>query len=350
MAKEVLFLHEFINYAKKIVPESLELLHKRYDILRTIYYNQPIGRRILSNNLGVSERIVRTEINFLKDQNLIEINTPGMSLTPEGVEVIDKLKDFIHELKGLSEIEEYIKEKLQLDNIIVVPGDVDSDKTVLSELGKAAAGFVRDLIKDDCVIALTGGSTIKELIDNVPKVQSLKNVLVIPARGGMGRSVEVQANNLAASLANKLSANYKLLHIPDNLSSSALKTLLKEKDVKEIVDNIRNSDILIYGIGKADEMGRRRGLSNERIEELSLEGAVGESFGYYFNENGEVIYSTSTIIVDRDSLQSIGNLVAVAAGNSKGKAIIAALKYIGKSTLITDEGAAREIIDILSKK
>jgi central glycolytic genes regulator len=345
----VLLLHEILKLAQKVVPETLELLLKRYNILRVIYYNQPIGRRTLSTSLGVGERIVRTEINFLKDQNLIEINTPGMTITPEGEEVIHKLKDFIHELKGLSELEEYIKNRLGLKKVIIVPGDVDEDRTILTEMGKAAAVIVKDLIRDRSIIAITGGSTIKEVIDNVPKITSLKDVLVVPARGGMGRNVEIQANNLAANLAQKLSASYKLLHIPDNLSSTALSAMLNERDVKEIVVNIENSDILIYGIGRADEMARRRDLSSERIEELNSLGAVGEAFGCYFDNSGEIIGSTSTIVVGNDSLKKIENLIAVAGGASKAEAIVAIEKNLSHSTLVTDESAAREIINILDK-
>lgn len=349
MTKEVFLLHDILKCTQKIVPEVLELLQKRYLILRTIYYNGPVGRRILANYLGLGERIVRTEINFLKSQNLIDISTPGMTLTPEGEEVVERLKDFIHELKGLSELEMYIKSSLSLKNVVIVPGNVDEDATVLSELGKAASSYVKDLMKDNSIIALTGGSTIKAVIDNVPKVSNLKNVLVVPARGGMGRSVEVQANNLAANLAKKINANYKLLHIPDSLSSKALSAVLNESDIKEIVDNISNSSILIYGIGRAEVMALRRGLSSEKIKELEKAGAVGEAFGYYFNNNGEIIYCASTIVVEHEALKNIDNLIAVAAGASKGEAIIAAVKNIQNTTLITDEGAAKEIINIISK-
>lgn len=343
-------MNEVLKLAQKIVPEMIEILQKRYNILRTIYYNQPIGRRILANNLGVGERIVRTEINLLKNQNLIEINTPGMTITPEGEEIIDKLKDFIHELKGLSEIEEFIKNHFGLKNVIVVPGDIDEDQTVLRELGKSAAMCLKDILKDDCIVALTGGSTIKEVIENVPKITNLKNTLVVPARGGMGRNLEIQANNLAAKLASRLGASYKLLHVPDNLSDHALATILNESDVKEVVDNINNSDILIYGIGRADEMAKRRGVKGEEIEKLLALGAVGEAFGYYFNRKGEIVYSTPTIGVKYNSIKNIHNLMAIAAGKGKAEAIMAIEINNSNSTLITDEGAAREIINIINKK
>ena len=65
-----------------------------------------------------------------------------------------------------------------------------------------------------------------------PKINNVSDILVIPARGGMGRKVESQANYLAASLANKLDGTYKLLHIPENVSLNVLEGLLKEKQIK----------------------------------------------------------------------------------------------------------------------
>jgi len=341
-------LQEILKLQQKLVPEFLELLEKRYNILRTIYYNQPIGRRVLSNNLLIGERIVRTEINFLKKQNLININTPGMTITDEGEEVIDKLKDFIHEIKGLSQIEEFIKEKLKIQNLIIVPGDLEQDKIVLNEIGRAAAKYICSLIRKDSIIAITGGSTIKEVVDNVFKPSDFKNVLVVPARGGIGKNVETQANTLAASLANKIGANYKLLHLPDNLSNNVLSSIVNEEGIKEVIENIRHADLLIYGIGRADEMARRRGVSLPTLSSTSESEAVGEAFGYYFNSVGEVVYSASISGIKNDDMKKIKSQVAVAGGKSKARAIVAAEMNNFNSVLITDEGAAREIVKLLS--
>ena len=66
-------MQEMLKLQKKIIPELVDLLEKRYNVLRTIYYNEPIGRRTLAGYLNLSERIVRTEISFLNDQGLIAI-------------------------------------------------------------------------------------------------------------------------------------------------------------------------------------------------------------------------------------------------------------------------------------
>lgn len=340
-------MEDVLKLQQKIVPELVELLEKRYNILRTIYYNQPVGRRVLANNLGIGERIVRSEINFLKGQNFIEINTPGMTITKDGEEIIDKLKDFIHELKGLSEIEKFIKENLKLKKVVIVPGDLDGDKTIINELGRAAANYLKGVIRDGSIVAITGGFTVKEVIDNVPKMSNFKDVLVVPARGGMGKNVETQANTLAAKLASKVDGNYKLLHVPDTLSDKAMSTIMQEKDISEILENIYNADILIYGIGRADEMAKRRGLTEEEIDKINNAGGLGEAFGYYFNSKGEIVYSTPSIGIKNEEIGKIETLIAVAGGKNKAEAILSTEKNNLNSVLITDEGAAREILDLL---
>ena len=282
-------MQEILDLQRKIVPELVEVLEKRYNVLRTIFYNQPIGRRMLASELNLGERVVRNEIDLLKSQNLIEINTPGMTVTKDGQHVLEGLKEFIHQIKGLNDIEESIKSFLGLKDVVIVPGNVEENPATLKELGKAAANYMKNIIKDNDIIAITGGSTIKEVVEAFPKVSNFSDVLVIPARGGMGRKVESQANYLAAALANKVNGTYKLLHIPENVSGKVLEGLLKEKQIKEVIENIHNADILIYGIGNAIHMAKKRGLSEEYINKLENLGAVGEAFGCYFNKASHIL-------------------------------------------------------------
>lgn len=342
-------MQEILSLQKKIVPELVEVLEKRYSILRTIYYNQPIGRRVLANQLDLGERIVRTEISFLKSQNLIEINTPGMTVTEEGQEVVDKLKDFIHEIKGLSDIEENIKSFLGLRDVIIVPGDAEANEIILKELGKATANYLKSIIKDNNIIAITGGNTIKEFVEALPKINNVSNILVVPARGGMGRKVEIQASTLAASLAKKLNGAYKLLHLPENLSLELLDTLLKEKEIKEVIDNIHKADILIYGIGDALVMAEKRDVSEEEFNELKSLRAVGEAFGCYFDKDSKVVSENTSIGININEARKINTHIAVAAGENKVDAIIATMMKNQNAVLITDEAAGRKIVEFIKE-
>lgn len=336
-------LQELLLLQKKIIPELVEVLERRYTILRAIYYNQPVGRRVLANKLGFGERIIRTETTFLKEQNLIAINSPGMSVTQEGEELVNKLKGLIHEVKGLSNTEEIIKSYLGLKEVIIVPGNVEKNPSVLKVLGKAAAIYLESIIKDNYIIALTGGNTIKEFIDAFPKINNVSNTLIVPARGGMRGKVDTQSSTLAESLAEKLNGSYKLLHIPEKISSELQCNLLKEREIKEVVDNIRKANILIYGIGDAMVMAQKRDMSEEKVKRLKEIGAVGEAFGCYFDKDSNVVSENTTIGINMKDAKKINTHIAVAAGENKVEAIIATMMNNENAVLITDESAAIKI-------
>lgn len=339
-----------LEVQKKIVPELLELLDKRYNILTTIYYNQPIGRRMLASYLGIGERIVRSEITFFRKQNLIDISSDGMTVTTEGKEILDKLKEFIHELKGLSDMEEFLKTNLCLKDVIVVPGNVDENELVLDEMGKSAANYLKELLKDNMIIALTGGTSVKKFVDNMPRINDYRNLLVIPGRGGLGRNVEIQANTLVAKLAEKLCADYKMLQLLESVDYAEIVAILNEDSIKEVQESISKTNVLVYGIGKADEMARRRGLDEEKITELKKLGAVGEAFGCYFDSKGNIIFSTSTAGIKSEDTRRIKYRMSIAGGMSKAEAIIGVHRYNNNSILITDEGAAKKIISIIKNE
>ncbi|MEG0774472.1 sugar-binding domain-containing protein [Clostridium sp.] len=340
-------MEDLLKLQQKLIPELLEVLKIRYDVLRNIRYHQPIGRRLLASSVNLSERVVRSETDFLKEQNLIDVNTLGMSVTQEGEEVLQGLKLFIGEAKGVHELELEIKELLNIKKAIIIPGNINKDTSLLGEIGKATANYIKSMLKDDIIISLTGGHTVKEVIDNFQKVNKFKNVKIIPARGGMGKDIEIQSNTLVQSLANKLEATYELLHIPDNLSQSAFETLLNEEEIKRTFQMIEHSFMLIHGIGLSKIMCEKRNLPCDIISNIEKSGGVGEAFGHYFNMNGEIVYSMPFIGIPNDRINEVAHMIAVAADINKAKAIISVEKNKTNSVLVTDEATAREIIELL---
>ncbi|ADH61272.1 transcriptional regulator, DeoR family [Thermoanaerobacter mathranii subsp. mathranii str. A3] len=340
-------MKDIIALQQKIVPELIDLLQKRYTIMRNIYFNQPIGRRALSHQLNMGERIIRTEVSFLKAQGLVDINPLGMTITKEGEELIENLKDFIHELKGLNNIESLLKDKLGVEKVIVVPGDVEQDPMIKKELGKSAANYLKNIINDDSIIALTGGSTVLEVAKGMPQLYSKSNIVVVPARGGLGKEVEKQANTIASILAKKLGGTYKMLHVPDNLGKEAVKSLIKEPDIRDVVETLKRADILIFGIGRSDVMAERRNLPQDIRDFLMRENATSEALGYYFDKEGKVVYATPSIFLTLEDLKFVKNLIAVSGGKSKAEAIVSTCRSSNVQVLVTDEGAAFEILKIV---
>ncbi len=336
---------DLLEIQLKLTPDILDIMQKRHRIMQHISMMQPIGRRSLAYSLGLTERVLRAEVEFLKQQGLIEIETVGMKLTEEGFLILQEASPYVKSIFGLHDLEQQLKKKLNIPNVIVVKGDSDKDELVKKEMGKSTAILLRQLIKENDVVTMTGGSTIAEVANMMSETPHLSSNIFVPARGGIGETHEYLANTIVSQMAKKVGGNYRLLHIPDVISEATYKSLVTEKYIQESLDLIRSAGIVIHGIGDAKVMALKRKVSKEILMLIDEEKAIGEAFGYYFDKDGNIVYNMKTIGMKLDDLSGISNIIAVAGGKSKANAILAVLKNNFKQTLVTDEGAANAIIN-----
>ena len=338
-------MRSFIDIQRKLLPDLLQVIHKRYSILRYIGFMQPVGRRSLATSLGYTERTLRSEVEFLKEQNLITANNAGMSLTPEGKNLLEDLERFMREIKGIDVMELELKHRLGIRRVVVVPGDSDESPLVKNELGKACASCMKTLLNGENIIAVTGGSTMAAVAQMLPSELGEKNLLFVPARGGIGEDVQNQANTICSNMAAHTHSKHRVLYVPDQVSTDIYQSLIKEPAIEEVLGLIQSSSMVLHGIGDAITMAERRKTSAADMEKIRNGKAAGEAFGYYFNEDGEIVHKVLTIGMQLDDLDSIPHVIAVAGGKSKTKAIRAYLKQAPSSTiLITDEGAAKLLL------
>jgi central glycolytic genes regulator len=338
-------MQSFIDIQKRLLPDLLQVLQKRYSILRYIGFMQPVGRRSLAVSLGYTERVLRGEVDFLREQNLIYTNIVGMSLTPEGKNLLEDLEGFMRELKGIDVMELELKHKLGIKKVIIVPGDSDESPMVKGELGKACAVCMKKLLNGKNIIAVTGGSTMAAVAERLSPELTQKELLFVPARGGVGEDVQNQANTICSIMSRNTQSKHRVFYVPDQVSTDIYESLIKEPDIHEVLKLIKSASMVLHGIGDAITMAERRKTNPEILSKLESSEAVGEAFGYYFNEQGEIVHKVLTIGLQLEDLVSIPNVIAVAGGSSKAKAIKAYLKQAPASTiLITDEGAARKLL------
>lgn len=344
-------MDNIINLQKKIVPELSELLVLRYQVLRQVSHESPIGRRALASRLGLSERVLRAQVDFLKNCGLLTFSSLGMSVTDEGVDILRELADYVRKLQNLSSLEKLISESLNIGKVVIIPGDCDQEEVVKREIGRAAARILTNLVNDGKkhVVAVSGGTTLAALAANVSGNEP--NTIIVPARGGLGDNVEEQANTIATVLARRLSANYKQLYVPDSVSEDILNSILAEDaDVKAVVELIKTADILVHGMGQAKVMAARRKLSSAVMQKLTDEGAVGEAIGQYCSIDGKVVYVTNNAGLMMNDLVRIDKVIGVGGGKSKAAAILSVIRASRQDILITDEAAAKDIVTLLARK
>lgn len=343
-------MNEFFSIMERFAPEAVEIIKTRYQVLRQVLNHQPVGRRQLCKDLGYKERLIRSEVDILKARGAVHTTQAGICLTPVGEELLHDIDELIPALFDMQILALKIKKIFNLNEVIVVPGDSFQDSLVKNDIGRAAARLMQKSIYPGCTVAVTGGTTLAEMADAIGSDIDAAGVLVVPARGGLGEDMDQQAGTIAAKIARAIGAQYRLLHIPDNLEESTAEILKKDVHIIEVVNIIKSSNILFHGIGSAIEMANRRGLTEGEIDFLLQKKAVGEALRYYFDKKGNIVYEVPGIGLELSNLRNINTIIAVAGGSNKAQAIEAVLSSGHQNVLVTDEGAAKEMIRITMGK
>lgn len=337
-------MRSLLDIQKQLLPDLMDVMKKRYTILHHIMASRVVGRRTLAQSLDMTERVLRGEVDFLKAQGLLEVETYGMRISPSGEKLLNAIEPMMKELFGLSDLEEKLRRRFNIEQVVIVPGDSDHSVYTKTELGRAGAAAIRKVAVKEGVIAVTGGSTMAEVANHLTPTPQLKGSWFVPARGGLGESVDFQANTIASTMAKKTGGQYRLLHVPDHLSEEAYQSLIQEPNVQEIIQVIREARMVVHGIGEAMLMARRRKIDQATIEGLRSEGALAEAFGYYFDPSGAVVHKMPTVGLRLEDIQATEKVIAVAGGRSKGSSIAAVMRSGHDDILVTDEAAALEML------
>ncbi len=334
---------DYFTLMQKIAPDLAQEIERRALVLERIDALQPVGRRLLAARLNLPEREVRTVAALLKERGLVELDAAGMSLTPEAAEILPSARRFSRDLRGLTKLETALCKLLDVPKVYVTAGDCDTDPHVLKEVGRIAAGRLRSFLQSGATLAVTGGQTIHEVALAISPGAPM-NVMVVPARGGIGRALETQANTIAAEIAARLGGHHRMMHLPDQLDEQAMAEMRKLAEITETLELLQRADVVLYGIGRADDMGRKRQLPQDVLADVLRRGAVAEAYGCYFDREGGVVFSASTVAHDLGKLKPSCAMLAVAAGARKAEAIRAVMKSRPQAMLVTDEGAARAML------
>ena len=326
-----------------LLPEMMAEAQERYEILRQIHDNGPVGRHLLSMQTKLSENTVRKHIEKMEESSLLFSRPSGISLTTKGESLIEPLAPYFQKSPSLSDMEKKLRQILSMEKVIVVRGDSDGSEAVKNEISQEAALVLLRLLRDGFVTAVGGGPIIAGMAEALPSLHM--KVDVVPARGGFGNRVEYLPNFVAARMAEKLGGEYHIIHIPDGLSPELFLQVKKELPrFGEIEGLLARTDILVTGVDEPSDRSKWLGIPEDVRERLVREKAAGEALGLYADIHGKILYRLYNAGISLEDISSIPHVLIAAGGSHKGPAILAMARAGIRGTLITDEGAGKAII------
>ena len=333
---------------QKVLPEAFETMLRRYHILDVINREEPIGRRLLSERVHLTERIIRKEVDALKINRLITSSSAGMSLTIDGHDTLDELSELLESYTQFYEMEKELAKRLGIQACVIIPGNLDEDSTVLPKMADQTVEIMNRLLGDKKqIISVMGGTTLNEVANYMDSdLGKNRELLFVPARGGLGDDPMIEANVIAQRMAQQTGGQFHGLYAPEYVHEQIYQDLLKEPEIKNTLQLVESASLILYSIGNPIEMAKRRGLNESTLQLLIDKKAVAEAFGEFIDKDGNIVYKLSNIGLQSSSLKKIEHIVTVAGGSKKANAIKSYLKTAPSHTwLVTDEAAANKILN-----
>jgi DNA-binding transcriptional regulator LsrR (DeoR family) len=258
-----------------------------------------------------------------------------------------------HPIRACIELEEALRIRFPLDYAEVVPGDADQDGVV--GLGGAAARQLEAHLspKVPTVLALGTGRTLRAAVNQVERMERPQHK-VVSLVGTTTRDGRASAFDVVMQLADRIGA--ACYPVPTTVVTDTVeeRALLESQRPWQLIRSLADgASVALVGIGTLNRQTEvpllRDGFITEtERDELIRLGAVGDITGWAFDAQGRQIEGGSnarlTAIPHRLPLERL--TIGVAGGRSKARAIAGALRGRLVSGLITDEAAARRILEL----
>lgn len=259
--------------------------------------------------------------------------------------------------QNLFSLEERLKAIFGLREAIVVPEVGGSSSALMNAIGSVAANFLLEHLRDGDILALTPGTTVRAVVHSTDATRSYK-VTVVPILGSLQGDLESDMNYLAKNMGDRLGGKAYQFHAPAFVDTPEAAEMLRSMDpVKTILDIGRSASVGLLGIGTVDPQTSRyvqfTALSAEEMKNVAAGcGGVGEICASVYDIEGHPCgkaYSDRVIGLNLEEIRKIPYRIGVAASVAKALPIYGALRGGYLHALITDETAARGVLEIFDQ-
>jgi DNA-binding transcriptional regulator LsrR (DeoR family) len=301
-----------------------------------LYHEEGLTQTEVARRLGLTQVAVSRMLKKAQESGIVRTTV----VTPPG---------------AFTDLEDLLEQKFSLQQAIVGDAVRDSEESVLSAIGSAAAQFLESTLKAGEVIGISSWSTtLLSMVDHMHPISKAENCLVVQMLGGVGNpSAEQHANRLAIRLARLVNGEARFLSAPGLVGSArAAKVLLEDRSVSETVALFSNVSLALVGVGALEPSAlvasSGNTFSRAELEDLQKSGAVGDICLCFYDAAGRQVRGAldgRVIGIDLESLRRVQRSVALCGGKKKFPAILGALRGQWVNTLITDQYTAQRLVN-----
>lgn len=296
------------------------------------YYNEGMTQADIADQLGITRARVNKILQDCRDQGLVQI-------------IINA------EHASCVEIEGDLEKRYGLTRAIVTPTPA-KEKHLYEAIGKTAGVYISNTLRDGQGLGLGWGNTLRASIGGIAQ-RGPGDISIVSLFGGLPHSGSTNPYDVAAMFARRLNVrDCYYIAAPMYVSSEEVRTTLMTQPMFESVFR-RAAEVDIALIGAGDLTARSTNvvlgaLTESEWHSLLDNGAVGEVFGYFLDENGKLLdhpLNKRLMSADLEKLKRIPIKVIATGGLQKVTIITALLQQNYADILVTDEVTAKAVLD-----
>ena len=297
-----------------------------------LYYHENLTQGDVARELGVSRSTVTRLLQRAKNEGLVQISLDVSS--------------------GTFKAERDIESAFGLRKVRIVP-EAGDETTQKRWLGHVAAGSLVDMMSDSATVAVSWGTTMQAMVNALIGQHPIPSAKIVTLIGGFhNASRGTNTSEVAKQLGQYFNAPASTLHAPVYVQDEATAFgLASDPGIQEVLDLARKATIIVFSLGGAHErttMSQLGYITAEQRIFLREQGAVADIACRWINRNGQPVAlppSINPISITLEELKASPQRLAVAGGEDKHEAILAALRGGYVTHLVTDERTAAFLLN-----
>jgi DNA-binding transcriptional regulator LsrR (DeoR family) len=231
-----------------------------------------------------------------------------------------------------------------LDAVHLAPTMSGPEDLARRMVGRLAAQVLRGVIRDGAIVGIGDGASVSAVADALEDAATPVAATVVPLAGGYWSPGPEREP--FRRVAEALGAQTMGLMAPGLVDDAATKrSLVAHAGVRAILERWQRLDVALFGIGGRGWSAASVGAGVDQA--LDDQGAVGEVLIAPFDLGGRLVcpeLRDRAIAFDARDLRRVPVSIGVAAGESKVRPILGALRAGVVRTLVTDVATAEAVV------
>ncbi len=254
------------------------------------------------------------------------------------------------DLAEIIRVERELEQAFGLKRAIVAPLS-DPSKDPTKTIAAAAGRYINQTITHNMTVGVGWGRTLHATLAHLEN-RPLKNVRVVSLLGGISEAKRFNPAEFAWQFAELFDAEGFLVPAPALVDSNQTKiSLLEHCGLDQVFQMAEASDIALLSCGGVTSLTtsyRLGHVSEAERQSLIAAGAVGDVLYNFINEAGAVVdhsVNSRCISVSLERLQRIKERVLISGGAEKIAIMLAAIRTLQPTTIVTDEATAGRLLE-----